>query len=246
MTRLSQYISKIEVLNTLEPEALAGILLSMLKKRDKFLFYNEWLQIQQDFNWNHDTKMIISAAWQYLRSECLIGPSPDQDGWEIVTKRGHHINDSEGIDDLSRRTLLKKQLLHASLQSTTFSQFLSGNYELSVIQAYKEVEICVRDKSQLKSLNGVNLMRSAFKPKSGRGINPGPLTDTNLDVSEQEGMMNIFAGAMGWCRNPVHHKTIEMSLDEAMQMISFASYLLSLVDKSDCVPSRLKTLPKKK
>jgi uncharacterized protein (TIGR02391 family) len=213
MTSLRNLIDDGQVFLTLEPEALAGFLLQSLKASPTPInYWNYWLGIRQDFRQipEYQLKMSFSSAWSYLAAEGLIGPNPDSNyGSFIVTKRGHELQSPADIEKLATRSLLRKSFLHPLLQTTVYAQFLSGNYDLAVIQAYKLVEIAVRDKSQLSSLDGMKLMRAAFKPVSKPGdpkkLTPGPLTDTQDEVSEQEGLCNIFAGAMGWCRNPVHH-----------------------------------------
>jgi uncharacterized protein (TIGR02391 family) len=84
-----------------------------------------------------------------------------------------------------------------------YPAFLRGEYDTAVFQAFREVEVAVRDGGKFQAdAVGVKLMRDAFRP--AQGANPsGPLSDSALPVAEQEGMMNLFAGAIALYKNPL-------------------------------------------
>ena len=73
-------------------------------------------------------------------------------------------------------------------------------------------------------LVGVKLMREAFRPDSG------PLTDKKSVGGEQVAIMELFAGAMGHCKNPPNHREVEITRISAAQLIALASHLLMQVD----------------
>lgn len=109
--------------------------------------------------------------------------------------------------------------------------FLRGEYDTAVFQAFREVEVAVRHSGKFPAdAVGVKLMRDAFRP--AQGTNPaGPLTDSALPVAEQEGMMNLFAGAIGLYKNPQSHRNVPTDPMDAAEVIIFASHLLRLVDR---------------
>jgi uncharacterized protein (TIGR02391 family) len=76
-------------------------------------------------------------------------------------------------------------------------------------------------------------MRAAFKPseKKGQATAPGPLTDTELPIPEQEAMANLFAGAIGLYKNPQSHRHVPTHAEDAAEVIVFASQLLRIVDR---------------
>ena len=83
-------------------------------------------------------------------------------------------------------------------------------------------------------LVGVDLMRQAFRAvnrPNQTAQTPGPLTDTNLPVAEQEGMAHLFAGAIGLYKNPQSHRYVPTSAAEAAEVVLFASHLLRIVDR---------------
>jgi len=68
-------------------------------------------------------------------------------------------------------------------------------------------------------------MRKAFHPTNG------PLSDlTNPDEGERQAMSDLFAGAIGSCKNPASHRQWVVTAEETAEMIMLASHLLRIVD----------------
>ena len=108
------------------------------------------------------------------------------------------------------------------------SLFLRGDYDTAVFQAFKEVEIAVRKAGHYNDTDiGVALMRKAFN------VDDGNLTDPNQQSGEKESLTHLFAGAIGYCKNPPSHRNVDVKAEEATEMIIFASYLLRLVDSRE-------------
>ena len=68
------------------------------------------------------------------------------------------------------------------------------------------------------------LMQAAFNPDNG------PLTDKKADRGECVGIMDLFSGAIGHCKNPPSHREVGIERQSAAQLIGFASHLLMQVD----------------
>ena len=67
-------------------------------------------------------------------------------------------------------------------------------------------------------------MRKAFG-------NSGPLTPTHVPKAEQDSLTHLFAGAIGWFKNPLSHKHVGIGrVDYAAQTLMFASHLLYLAE----------------
>ena len=120
---------------------------------------------------------------------------------------------------------LPEHKFHPIIAQKVWAMFLQGNYDPAVLQAFKEVEIAVRKAGNYAdSDHGVPLMRKAFHQDNGN------LTDTNQQSAERVAIEHLFVGAMGYCRNPLGHREVNLSAEEAVEMIFFASYLLRLID----------------
>ena len=103
--------------------------------------------------------------------------------------------------------------------------FMRGDYDVSVFQAFKDVEIAVRKAAGLSDSDiGRKLMQAAFRPDGG------PLTIAG-DKGEQVGLMDLFSGAIGCCKNPASHRSPGFNHIEAAQLITFASFLLNQLEE---------------
>ena len=120
---------------------------------------------------------------------------------------------------------LPEHKLHPMIPQNVWSSFSQGAYGSAVFEAFKQVEIAVREAGNYAEADhGVPLMREAFHKDTGN------LTDTNQPSAERIAMEHLFVGAMGYCRNPLGHREVNLSAEEAVEMIFFASYLLRIVD----------------
>ena len=105
------------------------------------------------------------------------------------------------------------------------SFFSQGAYDTAVFEAFKQVEIAVRKAGGYAEADiGTKLMRKAFNVKNG------DLVDENQGKAEREARFFLFAGAIGAYKNPGSHRDVEITAEEAIEMIALASLLLRIVD----------------
>ena len=105
------------------------------------------------------------------------------------------------------------------------SFFSQGAYDTAVFEAFKQVEIAVRKAGGYAEADiGAKLMRKAFNVKNG------DLVDENQGEAEREARFFLFAGAIGAYKNPGSHRDVEITAEEAVEMIALASLLLRIVD----------------
>ena len=244
--KLFEIIPDADHLLSLEPEVLAGALLISLDG-DQNIHPRGIISLgaissalkgdlEQKYPIGCRDKVLFALmeAWQWLEREGFVALRPTdlaesmdygQTTRYFVTRRGQRIETPEALAAYRKANLLPKAQLHPIIAQKVWTMFLQGNYDSAVLQAFKEVEISVRKGGNYaESDHGVSLMRKAFH------VDTGKLTDTNQQSAEQEAIGHLFAGAMGYCRNPLGHREVNLAAEEAVELIFLASYLLRIVD----------------
>ncbi|TRZ50714.1 TIGR02391 family protein [bacterium] len=224
----------IEIVLDMEPEELAPFVLKQLSKVDKINRYNYTLSTNdgmQEYAGKHlrDFQKRLMEAFIWLEREMFIAPEPDEQGeWRFITRRGERVLQEENFSAYLQGSLLPSENLHPILVRKVKPIFLRGDYDIAIFQAFKAIEVQVRKSgSYAKSDIGVDLMRKAFHPQSGK------LTNTQSEESEKQAMSNLFAGAIGLFKNPTSHRDIEgISPEETADYIKVANCLLKMVDLS--------------
>ena len=109
-------------------------------------------------------------AWVWLEREGLIAPRPGEQthGWVFITRRGALLKKATDLAAFRKANLLPKALLHPVIAQKVWSAFLRGEYDTAVFQAFKEVEVAVRNASGSAPRDlGVDLMRKTFHKDTG-------------------------------------------------------------------------------
>lgn len=249
--KLFEILPDAEQLLSLSAEELAGPLLVSLKNREKILpagviKYDimEW-EIEKGSSRRNpslnyprgsrdDVLFALMEAWQCLVYERFVAPRPTHlaGGTNIspnityfITRKGQKIQTLNDFEDYRKADLLRKHQLHDIIAEKVWSIFAQGSYRTSVLEAFIQVEIAVREVGGYAKGNyGTNLMRQAFN------VNDGKLTDPQQETAEKQAMSDMFAGAIGLYKNPSSHREVEYAPEEAAEIIIIASQLLRIVD----------------
>lgn len=124
------------------------------------------------------------------------------------------------------------KLLHPSVKRVSERRFLDGHFADAVEAALKELNGEVKRlvlEGGGPELDGANLMHTAFSPNN-------PLIEladisTLSGKSEQQGYMEIFAGAMSGVRNPKAHENIYLTPERGLHFLFLASLLFQKLDE---------------
>ena len=235
MQSIHSLIPDHKILLELEPEDLAGIILEyfnsqVTKKRGLAargnLISSEALR-DYPSEYEIDIRYALVEALAWLENQGLIAEDPTQRSkdWPFITRRGRKLENRTAVEAYRKANLLPKELLHPVINHKAYPLFLRGEYDTAVFQAFKEVEVAVRNAGNYgKQDYGVKLMRQAFHPETGK------LTDINQLPAEKDAILALFAGSIGIYKNPSSHRNIDMTAVEAVEAIIFASHLLKIVD----------------
>jgi uncharacterized protein (TIGR02391 family) len=247
-TRLSALIPNADDLLALEVEELAGVLLTHLNSgglnsgdsvvqrgrvsQNNFLRnlegHPEYPGRQPEVN------QALMEAWSWLQGEgFLIQDAHQPAGWFFLSRRAQRLKSQKDFGEYRKSNLLPKGHLHPLIAAKVYPAFLRGEYDTAVFQAFREVEVAVRRAVGFPDdLVGTKLMRDALRPDTKNPTVPhGPLTDITLPVAEQDGMSNLFAGAIALYKNPQSHRNVPTEAIDAAEVIVFASQLLRIVDR---------------
>jgi uncharacterized protein (TIGR02391 family) len=232
MSTVCNLIPNVEDFLVLEAAEIGGVILQVLesqtsrdrtiRNRNNFLLGDTIKDYPRDKH--NEVKKLIMEGWAWLEAEGLIAADPEQQGeWIFVTRRGKIAASTEGFRAFRSSAVLNKEMLHPKIVEKCWGAFLRGDYDSAVFSAFREVEIRVRELSGLpQDIVGTDLMRKAFG---------GKLAPEHLPKAEQESLSHIFAGAIGWFKNPLSHRHVGINqIHYAVQTLMFASHLLYLTE----------------
>src|SRR6266851_5717710 len=208
---IHELIPNPEELLALEPEELAPLLLQAIGtsgegmspgraiKRGNFFLPGSSPVNGYPPQFRNKVYEALAAAWVWLEREGMLLPAPGQQDpdWVFVSERGRSLTKKENFDAYRYSSIFPRKALHPAIASSTFALFVRGHYDTVVFEAFRAVEVAVRQATGLpQDLVGSALMRRAFD------VSNGALTDTSLVQSEKQATSDLFAGAMGLFKNP--------------------------------------------
>lgn len=214
----------------LQPEQLAEFVLAMVQQRGvaevhfQEIFHSNAFGVYEDV-YRPRLRQAAREAWSVLVREGLLIEDEEGRGRFGLSRRGRAVAQAGALEKFRFAQTFPKRSLHPKILEASHQIFLTGKFDAAVFEAFKTVEIEVRDRSGLVGLVGEALMRRAFDSSTG------PLTDHNEEASERIALSHLFAGATGRFRNPTGHRKVNFDDPiEAIEMIQFASQLMRILE----------------
>lgn len=161
-----------------------------------------------------------------MAKECVLCGYPNEDHLIFCKNCGFNVEGSAGDT-----TLVQSSDLHPKIKEAAEELFRDMHFAPCVLEAYKALETCVKEKSGRDDLSGKDLMAQVFSPNN-------PILALNAlrnqyDRDEQEGFMFLFMGAMAGVRNRRAHEIVkEKDPYSTMEYLMLASMLAKKVDES--------------
>ncbi len=222
----------IETALDMEPEELAPFVLKHLKETGgKINRYNyslisgEKKEYAGEYIDRFQKQLMEAFVW--LEKEMFIAPTPGTTGdWRFITRKGEKALEEEDFTAYVKASLLSSETLHPIFVRKVKPLFLRGDYDTAIFQAFKIIEVQVRNKGGYTNSDyGADLMRKAFHSETGT------LTNSKSEKAEKDAMSHLFAGAIGLFKNPTSHRFIEnITPEDAADLIRFANFLLRMVE----------------
>jgi uncharacterized protein (TIGR02391 family) len=222
----------------LPPEELAGVVLELIPLHQQnrlFTVGNITYPVfgrapaQYPSHKQSAVTQAVGEAFNWLQSQGFIMKDPGANpSFFVLTRKGAGARSRSDLTAYVQGKVLPKELLPPILAERVWPLFARGDYDVAVLQAFKQVEVAVRAAAGYEpELVGVDLMRKAFH------IDTGPLRDAELPKAEREAETHLFAGAIGHAKNPASHRNVEHDPAGAAKLIIFAAYLLGIVERRE-------------
>ena len=234
MATLYDLLPDVASILALEPEELAGLGLELITAVDSNspsrLHSTSFTSLetlgsfpQQD---RESIQYVMAEGWNWLIREGLIAPRPgDTSGWHFLTRRGKQLKNRKGLAAYANSVLLPRATLHPAIVESCWPAFIRGDYDTAVFQAFRELEVAIRNAGAFKPEDyGVVMARKAFHETNGL------LTDHSKPAAEREALANLMAGALGSYKNPHSHRKVQLGAEEASEMVVLSSHLLKIVE----------------
>ena len=236
-TSLHSLIPRVETLLELDVDRLAAVVLTVVKTRlQNGMFHPSNFSEEigrghfEDGPLNHQrehqVEQALSEALNWLEMQGLLVPAAGmngQNGWLRVSRKGEEFS-AEDLDVLSTTSSFPKALLEPEVLDAAWKKLLRGEFDDAIFSSLKAVEEMVRAAGKLDTdAMGTGLMFTAFNKDNG------PLTDKARPVAERQGLANLFAGAIGYYKNPQSHRTVRATSIEAQDALLLASHLIRIV-----------------
>jgi uncharacterized protein (TIGR02391 family) len=224
-TDITRTLPTVDSVLQLEPEELGAYLLECLSSgNSQDLHLSKFTSRIREHYKEDAVNNALLEAWAWLVREGLLIAAKDD--LYLISRRGKRLQGRQDLQAYRKSNILPKAFLHPIIADRVWPNFIRGEYDTAVFQAFKEVEVAIRTAGGFQATEiGTDLMGKAFD------CNSGPLTDMTLPEADRQAMLALFTGAVGLFKNASTLRHTALSdPHEAAEMISFASLLMRIID----------------
>lgn len=154
----------------------------------------------------------------------------DEDGEDqfFPTKVGFRFPERDFRRVVQKYALMPESYVHPTIIKKCFSLLHNHEYESAILQAFKAIEVSVREKINAPAdCFGEKLLKKAFNPDDG------VLTNRKLPRAERFAFLNYITGAFSFYRNSSSHRDVVFDFTTAFKKILVASDLLTAVEDAE-------------
>ena len=179
MRKLTELVPDIETLLEMVPAELAGVaieqLISAEKASEKDLLHPAaFCRQHESFGQQlapgvaeRITKQLAEAL-SWLKTHGLIASSPESpvSGYFFVTRMGREVGSGKSLAAFRKAGELPKERMHLSIAERCHAQYIRGEFDSAVFEAYKTLEVKVREAAKLPQ----SLLRTALARRAPEEI----------------------------------------------------------------------------
>ena len=143
----------------------------------------------------HVETLLLTEGVEWARRALLLVPDltqPIQSGWMVLSRAGQEFDPERDLELIRLREALPRSLLHPKVKEASLDIFNAGRFEAAVFEAFKLVEIAVREDAGYTERDyGTDMVARAFNADNG------PLSDAAKPDAERQAMQRLMSGAHG-------------------------------------------------
>lgn len=186
-----------------------------------------WMNQYFNIKLSKEECQLTHEAIQELETSGLVVQDATQSSsmFQVLTSKGKEISEKQKDPDVYGLRL-EQIVMNTNLLSKCLDIFNNDDFETAIFSAYKLIEEEVRNKAGLDaSFYGESLVTEALHPTRGKLSIPSCKLQ-----NEQEGIYNLFKGAIAFFKNPSSHRTVnyENRLN-TIKIIALADLLLEIL-----------------
>jgi uncharacterized protein (TIGR02391 family) len=167
--------------------------------------------------------VLEALSWLERMGLIAYGPGGLNSRFYFLTRRAQSLKDELDLESYAKAVRFPRDLLHPDIVRAAEPEFMQGDYETAVLKGFKEVEVTLRDRTGIQStrVNAEKLVTAAAQK--------GLFDESIPDEEDRAKLCTYYVAAMAFFRNSTAHTRVDLSMEQAVEALSIASYLRRLI-----------------